>query len=319
MAAQNRYLKQIAIILSLLFTVSLAAQAPQELGTVDWLRSYDAAIKQSEKTGKPVFILFQEVPGCATCRNYGQNVMSEPLLVDAIENEFVPLAIFNNKGGQDKKILDLYGEPTWNNPVVRIVNQEGKDLINRIAGNYSIAGVVQGMQSALRAADRPSPEYLNLIAESQASQTETAYYSMYCFWSGEAAFGSTDGVLATEPGWMDGKEVVKIVYDPNEVHNKDLDKIAAKNQCKAIEHKDDYKIDKDPQYYLKQSKYSNLALSRIQKSRINSALKRGGNPDRYLSPTQLAYLNKLKTSKQYPKLYDQEIDIAWEQMAGGLD
>ena len=33
-----------------------------ELGKVDWLRDFDKAIAQSKKTGKPVFILFQEVP-----------------------------------------------------------------------------------------------------------------------------------------------------------------------------------------------------------------------------------------------------------------
>lgn len=34
-----------------------------ELGAVEWNRDLDAAKKQSAETGKPIFVLFQEVPG----------------------------------------------------------------------------------------------------------------------------------------------------------------------------------------------------------------------------------------------------------------
>lgn len=36
---------------------------PVELGKVDWKTDHDAALALSAKTGKPVFLLFQEVPG----------------------------------------------------------------------------------------------------------------------------------------------------------------------------------------------------------------------------------------------------------------
>jgi hypothetical protein len=42
-------------------------QAQQELGDVKWLRDYDTAVQEAEKSNKLIFILFQEVPGCATC------------------------------------------------------------------------------------------------------------------------------------------------------------------------------------------------------------------------------------------------------------
>ena len=82
-----------------------ANNQPKELGKVSWYRNYDEAIDEAKRLNKPVFILFQEVPGCATCQNYGKNVLSYPLIVDAIENEFVPLAIFNNVKGHDRKVL----------------------------------------------------------------------------------------------------------------------------------------------------------------------------------------------------------------------
>ena len=34
-----------------------------EWGEVDWLRDYAAAEAQAKETGKPIFLLFQEVPG----------------------------------------------------------------------------------------------------------------------------------------------------------------------------------------------------------------------------------------------------------------
>ena len=98
---------------------------PIQLGKIAWYRDFDQAKTLAEKEGKAIFILFQEVPGCTTCRSYGKNVLSNPALISTIENDFIPLAIFNNKGGKDIKTLDVYKEPTWNNPVVRIVNAEG--------------------------------------------------------------------------------------------------------------------------------------------------------------------------------------------------
>lgn len=56
---------------TLLLTVALGAQAesaptagqPKELGKVAWIRDHDEALVRSKKTGKPIFLLFQEVPG----------------------------------------------------------------------------------------------------------------------------------------------------------------------------------------------------------------------------------------------------------------
>jgi len=39
------------------------AEQAVELGAVDWLRDYDTAAQQAADQGKPIFLLFQEVPG----------------------------------------------------------------------------------------------------------------------------------------------------------------------------------------------------------------------------------------------------------------
>ena len=62
---------RIAIFLGLGVIASLAVHSimadkssrQPELGTVKWGRDMNAALKASKSSGKPVFALFQEVPG----------------------------------------------------------------------------------------------------------------------------------------------------------------------------------------------------------------------------------------------------------------
>lgn len=169
----------------------------EELGTVTWHRDFDVALRLARAQDKAVLILFQEVPGCATCRNYGHNVLSHPLMVEAIENEFIPLAIFNNKGGADGKVPQRYNEPTWNNPVVRIVDASGADLVERVASDYSALGLYMAMVNALKQQGRSVPGYVELLGKELTAQDRGSgreeYFSMYCFWTGEKHLGERDG------------------------------------------------------------------------------------------------------------------------------
>lgn len=61
---------------------TLPEKQAQELGKVAWYRDFDQAISLSKKQSKPVFILFQEVPGCLSCRNYGKAVLSNAVIVE---------------------------------------------------------------------------------------------------------------------------------------------------------------------------------------------------------------------------------------------
>jgi len=49
--------------MSLTAACAQASSEHIELGTVNWGRDYPAALKESTASGKPVLILFQEVPG----------------------------------------------------------------------------------------------------------------------------------------------------------------------------------------------------------------------------------------------------------------
>ena len=308
---------------SIVFTFSLISalwltkdSTPEELGTVKWERDYQEAIEESKTSKKPILILFQEVPGCSTCRNYGHNVLSHPLMVEAIEEYFVPLAIYNNKQGNDAKILKKYGEPSWNNPVVRIVDAEGMNLTKRLASDYSAEGLYKKMNLVL--ADngvKTSPYFQLLGQELKSAETETAYYKMFCFWSGEGHLGSVDGVVSTEPGFMGGAEVVKVQYDPSVIQKEALDKIASAESCSATSAKANYRVDKDPQYYLKNSDFRYLPLSQTQRTKINSAFAKGTDPKVYLSPKQRSWYTSISTKEIEGKLlYNLPLEKAWALM-----
>ena len=289
----------------------------EELGKVSWLRDYDEALALAKTQNKNVLILFQEVPGCSTCRNYGHNVLSHPLMVEVIESEFIPLAIYNNKSGKDKQILQLYNEPSWNNPVVRIVNSKGHNLVNRISGKYSAKALYNAMDEALQNANKITPEYMKLLGEelfAVNNNVKETYFKMYCFWTGEKHLGKVDGVLSTEAGFMGGHEVVKVKFNPNQIDYSMLVSHAKSANFSPI-HKTNYRrSSNDVKYYMQHTLYKFLPLTELQKTKINSALGRGLSPNKYLSPKQLSWLNELKhTDKKNDVLYNKEFTRAWEE------
>ena len=206
---------------------------PVEIGNVNWGRDLKAAFSTSEQSGKPVFLLFQEVPGCAGCQKFGREVLSDPLLVEAIEENFHPVVVFNNRNsGSDFAILKKYKEPAWNYQVVRFVDYKGDDIVPRKDKVWTTGGIATRMVAALRQAQRPVPKYLlTIAARSRTDSTTLAAFAMSCFWTGEYRLGKIDGVLATEAGWLDGREVTLVRYDKNSVSLESLAQQAAKVQC----------------------------------------------------------------------------------------
>ena len=170
---------------------------PEELGRVAWLRDLQEGQKEAVKSGKSMLILFQEVPGCANSTRYGNITLSHPLVVEAIENFFVPVCIYNNKGGKDGEALKKFKEASWNNPVVRIVDKGYRDVVLRMDNFRSTSQLVTGMRLALEKQGKIVPEYIELLEEellARESGLETLTFSMYCFWSGEKAFGNMPAV-----------------------------------------------------------------------------------------------------------------------------
>ena len=100
-----------------------------------------------------------------------------PLLVESIEEHFVPVLVYNNKE-EDAELLKSFAEPSWNNPVVRFLNSDGKDLIPRKDGVWEIAPLATQMASSLEAAKRDVPEFLNYVADGWQDKYRRASFAM---------------------------------------------------------------------------------------------------------------------------------------------
>ncbi len=174
-------------------------QNPEAVGKIKWGRDYDTALAQAKTTGKPIFLLFQEVPGCAGCRQFGRDVLSDPEVVKSVEENFVPLLIPNNQPGKDAEILKRFKEPAWNYQVVRFLDAQGHDLIPRQDRVWET--------DALKAR-------IALVLKNRVSTTKRVAIAQYCFWEGEMKIGGMEGVTCTEAGYIDGKEVTLVDYDP---------------------------------------------------------------------------------------------------------
>lgn len=210
-----------------------AQDNPVEIGKVAWGRDLDAALERSATTQKPVLVLFQEVPGCAGCQAFGKTVLSDPLLVEAIEDLFVPVVVFNNRSsGMDEEVRQRFKEPAWNYQVIRFLDSDAKDIVPRKDGVNSIEAVATRMIQTLKAAKQPVPKYLDSIVQSSASTGHSqAAFAMSCFWTGEYQLGNIDGVVATQAGWLDGREVTLVNYDPKQISLTSLASQAAKVRC----------------------------------------------------------------------------------------
>ncbi len=144
------------------------AENPVEIGNVHWGRDFDASLRRSAAEGKPVLVLFQEVPGCSGVRQFGREVLTNPELVRAIENEFIPMLVYNNRSsGMDRELLVRYQEPSWNYQVIRFLDSRGKDVIPRKDRVWTTTAVAKRMIKALMAVDRPVPDYLKNLAQTR--------------------------------------------------------------------------------------------------------------------------------------------------------
>ena len=141
----------------------------------------------------------------------------------------MPVLVYNNKSS-DSATLKKFNEPSWNNPVVRFLNSNEKDVITRKSGVYSVGPMASRMVAALKASNREVPAYLNDLVISNG-KLQSATFAMYCYWTGEARLGKIDGVMSTTAGHAGGREVVQLTYDPEMVDYSKLVKTAQSFEC----------------------------------------------------------------------------------------
>lgn len=291
---------------------------PRELGTVSWARDLDMVLTQAKRKNTPVMVIFTEVPGCKTCVDYGQEVLAHPLIAEAIQTLFDPIAVFNNVKGPDEEYLRAFEEPAQNNPVIRIIDADRKPLASRIADDFSPAGIVGAMTTALKKTGREIPGYLRLLEEealARAASPERAVFAMGCFWEGEGKLGALTGVVETRIGTMKGREVVEVTFDPRRISFETLVKKAMEMKCaddvftrtdaqqtvaaklardNAVRTDEEMKPEKEQKHHLFATPYRFLPMTLIQATRVNAALANNQDPAPHLSPRQLELLAKIK-------------------------
>jgi len=314
--------------------------APVELGQVDWIRNFDEAAAKAKEQNKPLLVLFQEVPGCSTSSGYGKNVLSHPLIVEAIDTLFVPVAIYNNHDGADERVLESFGEPSWNNPVVRIMTADRKELVSRLSGDYTKAGLVNAMISALENNNKTVPPYLSLLAQEvnvRSGSRERAVFAMHCFWVGEGKLANVKGVISTKPGFMGGHEVVELEFNPDIVSYGELVKKARSNNVAShvfaensaqsdvardimgegsVSPRAGFRADNRPKYYLSGTLYRYVPMINLQIARVNAALGSLQSPDSFLSPGQLELYKYIETHRElnWPNALDgSDFIVAWNR------
>lgn len=284
---------------------------PEEFGAVHWGRDLDEALAASKASGKPVFLLFTEVPGCSTVKGFANGPLRHPLIVEAIEDEFEPVVVRNNVGGEERRILESFNEPTWNNPVVRFLDADRKNLVDRYARGWTSAGLAKSMVAALDAANRPVPAYLqNLVAELSAD-TQKTVFSMYCFWTGEVKLAGIPGVVSTRPGFANGREVVEVVWDRRKTDEATLLSQASaagaasgvlvadvSRKSLASKHFDSVGVlngklrysAKDDKYQIRKRRWGSVPMTPAQATAVNRAVTRSDERiEDLLSPRQLTY------------------------------
>ena len=295
---------------------------PIEIGTVRWNRDFDETLKRSAEEDKPVFVLFQEVPGCEVCQIFGRDVLSNRLLVEAIETEFLPLLVYNNRQGEDAEILKKYQEPAWNFQVIRFLNSAGQDIIPRKDRIWTVRGVAQRMGEALQTVHKRVPPYLiGFAQENDHENIDDATFAMHCFWTGEMELGSIEGVVRTEAGYYDGREVTRVWYHKQAISLNELARKVSQNRyadriyVKSARQIEEFQSVADITLPLKQfdethytrartsdqkkqiqdSLFTKLELTEFQLTKVNAFART--NRDKaleYLSPGQIADLKKLE-------------------------
>ncbi len=236
-------------------------------------------------------------------------------MVEAIESEFVPVVIHNNRLGKDAEILKKFGEPSWNYQVIRFLDENGKDVIPRRDRVWTLEGVAARMAEALKASGKEVPAYLEALSGRAAvADPGTAAFAMFCFWTGEMKLGGLDGVLTTEAGWLEGREVTLVTFDrarlPFEellsaaisfdcarkvfTSNDEDAKLAASSRLDVGALTNDYRAARasDQKRQLGGTPYLRLNLSPVQATKVNAFARVDQNKALYwLSPMQREQLN----------------------------
>ncbi len=218
------------LILCVIMTIAASLMAANndtakpfaETAMMTWLDDVDVALSQSKASGRPVLALLNDGPDCASCRSIRHQLSRHPLLTEAVTDEFVALRL----NPHDAQRLTTAGSP------LIFLNGAGQSLLTSTSHSPANDGLALRMQQALHAANRPVPRYLQALAlEDDVSKHKRSAFAMFCYWIGEYELGKIDGVISTEAGWLEGREVTLVNYHEDQLALPTLAEKAAEVKC----------------------------------------------------------------------------------------
>ncbi len=258
--------------------------------------------------------------------DFGRGPLSQPLLVEAFDDEFVPLLVFNNKEGRDAELLARFREPSWNNPVMRFLAADGSDVLARRDGIWSTPAVAARLVEALAAAKRPVPAWLTGVAQELGARRATALFTLYCYWEGEALLGGMEGVLATTAvdlpaaatGSGKAEEALQIEYDAAQVTHAQLAAAWKTLRCADRDLSGDAKAlaaavpakPSDRKHALRATPWWRLPMTPRQQCRANSAAAAGKDPLAELTPRQQRLARRLADASDHARAALEQLEPA---------
>jgi hypothetical protein len=223
---------------------------------------------------------------------------------------------------------------------------ERKELVLRLSGDYTKAGLVGAMITALESNNNTVPPYLSLLAQElnvKSGGRERAVFAMHCFWIRGGKLANIKGVISTKPGFMVGHEVVELEFNPEIISFEDLVKKGRLNNVAShiftvnsgqsavakdivgegsVSPRSSFRADSRPKYYLSGTLYRYVPMTNLQIARVNASLGSLRSPDSFLSPRQLELYKYIENHQElnWPNsLRSSDFNTAWNKTISLLD
>jgi thioredoxin-related protein len=95
---------------------------------INWTDDYKIALEKSNSTNKPILMLIDSL-GCLYCELLEEEVLSNEMVSDFINENFIPLKVNKNNKTYPKENFTIYGTPT-----TFFINKNGKPYLSAITG-----------------------------------------------------------------------------------------------------------------------------------------------------------------------------------------
>ena len=119
-------------------------------------------------------------------------------------------------------------------------------------------------------------------------------------------------------GWIDGDEVVRVHFDPRLASREELDAFAHAEGFSPTS-RGGFRLDREPQFYLRKDRARHLPLTPAQRTQINLAVPYHRSLGDILSPQQSAWLADPRLERSSgDDAYRQDIRLSWPGLAAQL-